>query len=96
MNKPFYIHPESPAIDVLMNAYRSVTGSDKKPFTMGGGTYARHFPYAVSFGPEHTDLPLPEFAGPMHGANEGANFDKLIEALKIYILALLRLQEIEL
>ena len=48
------------------------------------------------FGPEHTDLPLPEFAGPMHGANEGANFDKLIEALKIYILALLRLQEIEL
>ena len=59
-------------------------------------TYARHFPYAVSFGPEHTDLPLPEFAGPMHGANEGANFDKLIEALKIYILALLRLQEIEL
>lgn len=37
VNKPFYIHPESPAIDVLMNAYRSVTGSDKKPFTMGGG-----------------------------------------------------------
>lgn len=34
VNKPFYIHPESPAIDVLMNAYRSVTGSDKKPFTM--------------------------------------------------------------
>ena len=31
----------------------------------------------------------------MHGANEGANFDKMIEALKIYILALLRLQELE-
>ena len=44
----------------------------------------------------HTDLPLPPFAGPMHGANEGANFDKLIEALKIYILALLRLQDLEL
>ena len=73
-----------------------MTGEGKTPFTMGGGTYARHFPYAVSFGPEHTDLPLPDFAGPMHGANEGANFDKLIEALKIYILALLRLQEIEL
>ena len=43
----------------------------QKPFTMGGGTYARHFPYAVSFGPEHTDIELPEFAGPMHGANEG-------------------------
>ena len=93
---PFYIDADSPAIQTLINTYNDVTGEGKKPFTMGGGTYARHFPYAVSFGPEHTDLPLPEFAGPMHGANEGANFDKLIEALKIYILALLRLQEIEL
>ena len=93
---PFYIAADSPAIQTLISTYNDVTGEGKTPFTMGGGTYARHFPYAVSFGPEHTDLPLPEFAGPMHGANEGANFDKLIEALKIYILALLRLQEIEL
>lgn len=93
---PFYIEADSPAIQTLISTYNEVTGEDKTPFTMGGGTYARHFPYAVSFGPEHTDLPLPDFAGPMHGANEGANFDKLIEALKIYILALLRLQEIEL
>ncbi|WP_294539744.1 Sapep family Mn(2+)-dependent dipeptidase [uncultured Gemmiger sp.] len=93
---PFYIDAGSPAIQTLINTYNEVTGENQKPFTMGGGTYARHFPYAVSFGPEHADLPLPEFAGPMHGANEGANFDKLIEALKIYILALLRLQEIEL
>ncbi len=93
---PFYIDAGSPAIQTLINTYNEVTGETQKPFTMGGGTYARHFPYAVSFGPEHADLPLPEFAGPMHGANEGANFDKLIEALKIYILALLRLQEIEL
>ena len=68
---------------------------NKKPFTMGGGTYARHFPYAVSFGPEHTDIELPEFAGPMHGANEAAPLNKLLEAVKIYILALLRLEEID-
>ena len=87
---------DSPAIQTLITTYNDVTGENKKPFTMGGGTYARHFPYAVSFGPEHTDIELPEFAGPMHGANEGTPFEKLIEALKIYILALLRLQEIEL
>ena len=46
--------------------------------------------------PEHTDIVIPDFAGPMHGANEGTPFEKLIEALKIYILALLRLQEIDL
>ena len=44
----------------------------------------------------HTDIEIPSFAGPMHGANEGTPFEKLVEALKIYILALLRLQEIEL
>ena len=93
---PFYIEADSPAIQTLINTYNEVTDDHKTPFTMGGGTYARHFPYAVSFGPEHTDIPLPDFAGPMHGANEGAPFEKLIEALKIYILALLRLQEIEL
>ena len=38
---------------------------------MGGGTYARHFPFAVSFGPEHTDLPLPDFAGPMQRCQRG-------------------------
>ena len=93
---PFYIAADSPAIQTLINTYNEVTGEQQTPFTMGGGTYARHFPYAVSFGPEHTDVAIPAFAGPMHGANEGAPFDKLIEALKIYILALLRLQDVEL
>ncbi len=91
---PFYIGTDHPAIQTLIRTYNEVTGEHKAPFVMGGGTYARHFPLAVSFGPEHTDLPLPAFAGPMHGANEGANFEKLIEALKIYILALLRLEEL--
>ncbi len=90
---PFYISADHPAIQALITTYNDVTGEGKGPFTMGGGTYARHFPLAVSFGPEHTDLALPDFAGPMHGANEGAPFEKLLEALKIYILALLRLQE---
>ena len=93
---PFYIAADSPAIQTLIRTYNDVTGENQTPFTMGGGTYARHFPYAVSFGPEHTDVAIPAFAGPMHGANEGAPFEKLIEALKIYILALLRLQDVEL
>ena len=93
--EPFYIEADSAAIQACINTYNEVTGENAKPFTMGGGTYARHFPYAVSFGPEHVDLPLPEFGGPMHGANEAAPIDKLLEAIKIYILALLRLEEID-
>lgn len=93
--EPFYIEADSPAIRACIDTYNEVTGENATPFTMGGGTYARHFPYAVSFGPEHEDVKLPEFGGPMHGANEAAPIDKLLEAVKIYILALLRLEEID-
>ncbi|HJB67586.1 MAG TPA: Sapep family Mn(2+)-dependent dipeptidase [Candidatus Fournierella excrementigallinarum] len=95
-NKPFYISADDAAIQALVDTYNEVTGENARPFTMGGGTYARHFPRAVSFGPERPGTALPDFAGPMHGANEGANIGQLMQALKIYILALLRLQDIEL
>lgn len=94
--KPFYISPDSAEIETLLSAYNTVTGKAAKPFTMGGGTYARHFPRAVSFGPEEFEVELPAFAGPMHGANEGANIESLMQALKIYILALVNLQELPL
>ena len=55
---PFYIEADTPAIRACIDTYNEVTGKDEKPFTMGGGTYARHFPYAVSFGPESHDLVL--------------------------------------
>ena len=92
---PFYIEADTPAIRACIDTYNEVTGKDEKPFTMGGGTYARHFPYAVSFGPESHDLVLPAFGGPMHGANESAPVDALLQSVKIYILALLRLEEID-
>ena len=69
---PFYIEADTPAIKACIDTYNEVTGENATPFTMGGGTYARHFPYAVSFGPEHNDVQLPSFGGPMHGANESA------------------------
>ena len=38
---------------------------------------------------------LPPFGGPMHGANEAAPLDKMLEALKIYILALYELEKVD-
>ena len=63
---------------------------------MGGGTYARRFTRAVSFGAEVLELELPSWGGPMHGPNEVANVELMKTSLKIYILSLLRLQEIDL
>lgn len=63
---------------------------------MGGGTYARKFKSAVSFGAETHGLVLPEWAvscmGPMRAPSEA----QLKQALKIYILAIFRLMELDL
>ena len=92
---PFYMSLDNPAVKVCIRAYNEMTGEQAAPFTIGGGTYARHFPNAVSFGPEHFDRPVPAFAGPIHGADEAACLDWLIEALRVYIFALLELEKLE-
>ena len=94
-DKPFYMALDNPAVQVCVDTYNAVTGEQAVPYTIGGGTYARHFPNAVSFGPEHPERPAPDFAGPIHGVDEAANIDWLMEALQIYILALIELEKLD-
>lgn len=94
-DKPFYMALDNPAVQVCVDTYNAVTGEQAQPYTIGGGTYARHFPNAVSFGPEHPERPAPDFAGPIHGVDEAANIDWLMEALQIYILALIKLEKLD-
>ena len=90
---PFYISADRPEIRCCIDTFNEFTGKDLKPFTMGGGTYARHFPNAVSFGTENFMLKTPEWIGPVHGAEEGGNVDWLMTALQIFIAAMMRLDE---
>lgn len=92
---PFSVDASSPQVQTLIDIYNDTTGRDAKPFAMGGGTYARNFKSAVSFGPEDNALELPAWAGTMHGPNEAAKEDLLREALKMYIRAILELMELE-
>ena len=92
---PFYMSLDNPSVQVCIEAYNAVTGENARPYTIGGGTYARDFPNAVSFGPEHPERPMPAFAGPIHGVDEAASKAFLLEALKVYILALIELEKIE-
>ncbi|MCR5090036.1 MAG: Sapep family Mn(2+)-dependent dipeptidase [Oscillospiraceae bacterium] len=92
---PFYMGPENPAVQACLASYNQITGEDARSYTIGGGTYARHFPNAVAFGPEHPERPYPDFCGPIHGVNEAARKSDLMEALKIYILALIRLEALD-
>ena len=92
---PFYMSLDRPDVQACLDAYNEITGEDARPFTIGGGTYARHFKNAVSFGPEHHERPQPDFVGPIHGVDEGACKAYLTEALKIYILALMKLEALD-
>ena len=93
--KPFYKSPDSPEIRACIDAYNFVTGEGKSPITIGGGTYARDFPNAVGFGPEHNDRTYPDFVGSMHGAEEAVSKAELLEALKVYIISILNLEEVD-
>ena len=92
---PFYVSTDKPEVQVCIRAYNEVTGESAEPYTIGGGTYARHFPNAVSFGPEHPERPAPDFAGPIHGVDEAACKAWFTEALKVYIVALIELQKVD-
>lgn len=93
---PLLIKPDSDIINILVNTYNEISGKSKKPYTMGGGTYARHFEKAVAFGIEECDIALPAFTGPMHGANEGMSINLIMQSVEIYIAAIYRLMQLEL
>ena len=92
---PFYIEADKPEIKACLDAYNDIRGLQGKPFTMGGGTYARHFKNAISFGTEIPVEPLPDFVGKIHTSDEGIGIERLKMSMKIYILALYRLMKIE-
>ena len=48
---PLYLDAQSTVIQKLLKAYEAVTGEEGQPFSIGGGTYCRFFPNAVSYGP---------------------------------------------
>lgn len=90
---PFFIDPELPEVQILTDAYYAYGGTEK-PFTMGGGTYARCFENAVSCGPGELEQPKAEWGGGAHGADECMSIDQLLKALRIYILAIARLMRL--
>ena len=93
--EPFLMDPQSPVIQALLSAYNEATGENAETFTMGGGTYARHFSNAASFGPEKSWEKMPEWVGSMHGPDEGVSEQLLKDAFRIYALTLGKLMKLE-
>ena len=87
---------DSPEIQALLATYGEYTGQEAEAFTIGGGTYARHFARACAFGPNDPGEERPAWAGTEHGPDEAISEKSLRQALKIYIVAIARLMELDL
>lgn len=93
---PFLVKPDDPEIQVLQDAFQFVTGdTEHKPFTIGGGTYAREFKKGASFGVNMPWIANPDWVGGEHAPDEGVSEELLKTAFKIYVLALAELQGLE-
>lgn len=95
VKQPFLMDRESPAVQALVSAYNEATGEQAEPFTMGGGTYARLFTRAASFGVEMPWVEDPAWVGAMHGPDEGVSEELLKQTFKIYALTLPKLMQID-
>ena len=83
---PHHVPAESELVTALLDAYNEETGTEGKPMSTGGGTYAKVLKQGVAFGalfPDEEDL--------AHQADEYAEADRLMLAMKIYANALIRL-----
>lgn len=96
VKEPFYIDPSSPVIEALLRTYGEYSGQEARAFVIGGGTYARKFPCACAFGPHDPSIVDPEWVGMEHGPDEGVSEECLRRALKIYIVSIARLMELDL
>ena len=96
VSRPFYIPKEDPRVTALQDVYRSLTGREDPPYTMGGGTYSQTVPDAISFGfgmpgKQYDYSFLPAGHGLAHGRDEVLWMEKMETGMKIYLAALLAL-----
>ncbi len=97
-SKCIYIPAESELVKTCMDTINSVFHKEHwKPYTMGGGTYARNMPNAYALGPKDPDFESPygPFRGSIHQPDETTSIKLLIDTAKVYARLLIRLDELE-
>ena len=81
---PLYAAENSPVIDILKNAYKTVTGEDARIYSTGGGTYARTLKNkGVAFGPVFEGDP-----SNLHDADESIDRENFFRHAQICLEAI--------
>lgn len=86
--KPLFVKPDTPLVQTLIDTYETISGERREAMCMGGGTYSRTMPNAVSFGAH-----FPGEEETAHQANECVSLDSLRKMTHIYAEALARFNE---
>lgn len=82
---PHFVDEKEPLVRNLLGAYNDVTGTDGKPFSIGGATYARALEHGVAFGPM-----FPWQESTIHQKNESATLEDFKKMYDVYLEALKR------
>ena len=99
-SKPYYIPKTDPRIQGLQALFDEITGLQTEPFTMGGGTYSRVLPNAISFGAgmpgywEKVQSFMPRGHGGAHAKDEVCLMEKVYNCARIYVAALALLDDL--
>lgn len=93
--RPFYMDPNCAEVRTMVDTFCEYAGREEKPYVIGGGTYARHFARACAFGPNDETVVAPEWVGSEHGPDEGVSEEVLRQALRVYIVSLARLMQLD-
>lgn len=85
--RPLYVSKESELVEILSDAYESVTGEKAELYSTGGGTYARKLGgKGVAFGPAFKDDDVH-----MHNADESIDEEKFFKHAQICLEAMYRM-----
>jgi succinyl-diaminopimelate desuccinylase len=85
---PLFVPPGNELVRTLLDAYEAVTGEHGEPISIGGGTYCKAIPNAVSYG-----ATFPQDEDTAHRPNEYLPLDSMRKMTHIYAEALARFNE---
>lgn len=91
-----YIPGTHPVALRLTDVFNYVAGEHKKPYVLAGGTYASKIPNSVAFGPGNAKerFPYEKGHGDAHQPDESQDIEYLADAVKIYAMAIIELDDI--
>lgn len=96
VSEGYFVSADDEKIIALTKACEDVLGIECKPYTMGGGTYARALPNTVAFGAGIMSERnfLGDERGNAHQRDEYISVNELFTGMEIYSLAMVNLSDI--